>query len=252
MPQSTIKNDKLHTYFSNKIAISRKELYDFYQEQEGEIHWSTLDTRIRSLKRKKVLQNIGRGYYSLQPKDDYFPLISKTIIELSDIIQSEYSSLNNTSIWHTSWLNEFSIHQNFNFFYIIEVDKDMVESIFYHFKDMDKAVFLQPDKKAMEYYVSETADAIVLKPLVSRAPTKKIKKVSVPKLEKILVDVFCEQKIHFAHQNTDLIAIYQNAAQKYHLNYSTLIGYARRREKSAAIGDFIVQYIDNQLEILVK
>jgi hypothetical protein len=75
-------------------------------------------------------------------------------------------------------------------FYILEIEKETTEEVFYFLKDLKKQVFLEPDEEILEKYLSGGKEAVIAKPLVTEAPTKMIKGVTTATIEKILVDIF--------------------------------------------------------------
>ena len=76
-----------------------------------------------------------------------------------------------------------------------EIEKEFEESLYYFLNDsLQMNFFLNPDEKQIKFYISEVNSSVVVKRLVTRAPTIKIKekKTTIPTatLEKIMVDIF--------------------------------------------------------------
>lgn len=131
------------------------------------------------------------------------------------------------------------IHQAGRFLIIVEVEQDAMESIFYYLKDNNyNNVFLQPDEKVMSQYVFHDVETIIVKALVSKSPVQKTKTVVVPRLEKILVDIFCEE-ILLRSFNGELENILNTAYEKIDLNFSTLLTYASRRGKKKELVEYM-------------
>jgi hypothetical protein len=68
-----------------------------------------------------------------------------------------------------------------------------------------------------------------------------IKKIVLPTLEKILVDLFCDPKLYFAFQGQQLVKIFEGALAKYVINYSRLLNYAKRRHREDALKEFLLE-----------
>jgi hypothetical protein len=91
----------------------------------------------------------------------------------------------------------------------------------------------------MEIYVLEKENPLILKCLISRSPLKKISdkklKANIPVLEKILTDLYCDKDIFYFYQGKELERIFENAIDRYTVDFSRLLAYARRRGKEIEI-----------------
>lgn len=242
--------NKLIEAFKHREYFTRENLYDFYQNFEPELKEATLGWRIYDLKNKNIIKPVKRGHYVISSKQKYRPEISADIAKLAKLITGRFSDVN-YCIWDTNWLNEFSQHQASKRMILIEIEKEFVESLYYELKDATKnELFLNPDDKAINFYVAESNNPMIIKKLITRSPLsvriEKKEKVSTPQLEKILVDIFTEEKLFYYLQGSELIPIYQNAISNYTLNFTKLFSYAKRREKEQAIKQFMKNHI-NQL-----
>ena len=79
--------------------------------------------------------------------------------------------------------------------------------------------------------------------------TEKKIKFHTPLLEKILVDVFAENKLFYYSQGSELIHIFENALKNYDINFTKLFSYAKRRERDNDIKVFLN---NNNMHHLVK
>ena len=78
----------------------------------------------------------------------------------------------------------------------------------------------------------------------------KVKGIIFPTLEKILVDLFCEEKLFFAYQGQQLVKIYEACLDKYSINFSRLFNYAKRRKRDEALKSFLMA--NNRLHEKIK
>jgi hypothetical protein len=69
---------------------------------------------------------------------------------------------------------------------------------------------------------------IIVKSLISEAPLLEIENITVPSIEKLLIDCLTDVDL-FAAQQDELDNIYQMVFQKYHVNINKISRYARRR-----------------------
>ena len=112
---------------------------------------------------------------------------------------------------------------------------------------MHKEVFLNPDEKAIDFYIAESNQAIIIKKLLTRAPlTKRTEKdinFYIPTIEKILVDLFAEERLFYYLQGSELMHIYENALTNFTINFTKLFSYAKRREREQDIKKFMTMSI---------
>jgi len=131
------------------------------------------------------------------------------------------------------------LHQPFRFYTVVEVEKEVMESVFYALKESGKEVFLDPSEEIVNKYVVNASEPIIITRLTTEAPTQKVNKVNTQTIEKILVDIFCDPVIFAAQQGAELKRIYQSVFDKYNVNKTKMFRYASRRNKREEIEKFI-------------
>lgn len=250
MPKIT--ENRLIEKFKDRDAFSREELFDFYRCFEPDLKEGTFGWRIYDLKNKNIIKSIQRGYYTISYKPKHKPVISGEILKLAKVISERFENVK-YCLWDTDWINEFSQHQSGKKFIIIEIEKDFVESLYYELKDSFRFDFyLNPDEKAIDFYISESQSPVIIKKLITRSPISKRTEMKIkfytPLLEKILVDLFTENKLFYFYQGAELMHVYENAYKNYTLNYTKLFSYAKRREREQDIK----QFMTNNMYHLVK
>ena len=122
-------------------------------------------------------------------------------------------------------------HQPGRFYFIIEVEKDSIQSVFYNLKEMNYAVFSEPTSDILEKYLPNNKDIFIVKSLVTEAPTQNIKGINTISLEKLLVDIFCDNIIFAPQQGSEMRTIFETALTKYAINQSRMLRYANRKGK---------------------
>jgi len=230
--------------FKDRDTFSREELFDFFRCLEPDLKEGTFGWRIHDLKNKNIIRSIHRGYYTISYKPKYSPEISVELLKLAGIISDQFGDVK-YCLWETDWINEFSQHQSGRKLVIIEIEKDLVESLYYEIKDKFKFDFyVNPDEKVIDFYISESPAPVIIKKLITRSPVlerveKKIR-FHTPLLEKILVDLFAESRLFYLYQGAELIHIYENALKSYTIDYTRLFSYAKRRERESDIRQFMI------------
>ncbi len=244
--------EKLTSRFQHGEHFTREELFDFYKRFEPDLKLGTFGWRIYDLKKKNIIESTRKGVYTISGKPHFIPEVNKKIQKINSFIKKNFIELN-YNLWSTGWLKEFTVLQAANEMIILETEKDSMESVFYYLKDQPfKNIFLKPDKNLMGKYISEESEAIIIKPMISRSPVQPVKKISTATLEKILVDIFCDETIFYAYQGSEMINIYNHALKRYSINFSMLFNYARRRRRLEALKAFMQKHLSSSLQGLVK
>lgn len=228
----TIK-DKIQSYFNEQSTISKDELVQCILMDFPELKQSTINVYLSRLKKEGVIKNPARGIYALKEKKAYSPIIDSNLKRLFNKVKKDYPFVD-FCIWDTKWLNEFMRHQPFKFYTVIELDKDVTESVFYALKEQGKQVYIEPDAETFNLYISNSEDVIILKHLISEAPLQDMDKITVPTLEKLLVDMTIDTKVYAAQQG-EIEFIYANAFNKYEVNKNKMKRYAYRRNRENEI-----------------
>lgn len=242
---SKVIENNLIKKFSEDAIFSREALFDFFKHYEPNLNESTFGWRIYNLKNKDIIKSIYRGFYTLSHKTKYNPEVSEKILELAKVISTAFEGVK-YCLWESNWLNEFTQHQSNKNIIVIEIEKDYAESLYYELKDFFPFDFyINPDKKIIDFYVSESQNPIIIRKLITRSPISKRKETKnelyIPLLEKILVDVFSDDKLFYHYQGIEMTHLYENALKKYSLNYTKLFSYAKRRKQEQAIKQFMAE-----------
>lgn len=185
-----------------------------------------------------VLQRIGRGKFTLGQDRKYIPEISSVTKFIFKKLKAEFPYAN-FCVWNTSVLNEFMQHQPNRFFLLVETDKETTNSAFYFLREIKKSVFIEPTNDILEKYIVNENEVFVIKSLISEAPTQNIDEVETATIEKMLVDIFCDDVIFSAQQGAEKRTIFKEAFTKYTINQSKMLRYADRRRKKEELNQFV-------------
>lgn len=130
-------------------------------------------------------------------------------------------------------------HQPNRFFLLVETDKETTNSAFYFLREIKKSVFIEPTIDILEKYIVNEKEVIIIKSLISEAPTQNINEVETATIEKILVDIFCDDVIFSAQQGAETRTIFKEAFNKYTINQNKMLRYANRRRKKEELNQFV-------------
>ncbi len=223
--------------FKGKETFTKKDIALYFSASGLALSDSALRWRIHKLKELGVITTVGRSVYSLESKPRFLPEPDKFARKVVRLFKQRFDV--DYCIWETRHLHNFMLHQPFRYFYVLETDKDITESVFYHLKDNNIKVFHNPSLQIMEEYVLGEDEVVLIKPLVSRPLLTKTERIVVPDLEKILVDIFCDRHQFFMFGGQEMIYIFENAIHHYNINFTSLYAYAARRGKREVIKSFI-------------
>lgn len=224
--------------FKSHSSFTRNELLDFYYKFDPDLNQKTFSWRIYDLKKKNIIISIGPGLYKVSNKPLFKPDIDQKIKKINSFLSDKYLEISPV-LWNINWVNNLSIHQVFKTFYLVEVPNELVESVFNQLQTTNLGkVFINPTQDVMYQYVTNERNPIIVKSLISRAPTQIVSKINIPTLEKILVDLFCDEKIYYMFHGNELKTIYRNAISDYAVNFTRLFNYAKRRRREKEIKEF--------------
>ncbi len=230
--------EELTKQFKDVQSLNTNDIVDFYRSKEPELKTTTINWRIYALVQMGVLTRIGRGKFSLGNSKIFIPEITSKLKTINSKIKKEFPFLK-VCVWNTSSFNEFMVHQPGRFYILIEVEKDATQSVFFFLKEAKYSVFIDPTKDLIEKYLPDEKETLIVKPLVTEAPTQKIEGLNTTTIEKMLVDVFCDNVIFAAQQGSEMRTIFQEAMDKYTVNENRMIRYADRRRKKETFMNYL-------------
>ena len=182
---SKLDIERLKELLGQKDMITLKDIDSFYREKEPSIPKTTVSWRIYSLLQQGVLQRIGRGKYSFGTTQYFVPKVSHKMKQIAQTIKKNYPFIKYCQ-WELSSVNMFSQHLiNFNVLFV-DVEREVVESVYYGLKEKYSRVMLIQN---LYDNLSEFDDTIIVRSLVSDSPIQKNENTYVTTLEKMLVDL---------------------------------------------------------------
>jgi uncharacterized protein DUF6577 len=236
--------------FQNRKILSREELFAFYSQFEPDLKETTFRWRIHYLKSNKIITPYTKGLFSLAYKPNFKPEIEDKEKKIYAKVAKQFPDLKQC-IWSTKSINEFMLHIPNKFITVLEVEQNALDPVFHFFKDIHlRDVYLQPDEKEMQRYISDAESPVILRSLVSQAPLQKINNAPTITIEKMIVDLYCEKNIFSAYQGNELVHIVNNAYSRYAIDFTKLFNYSKRRRKEKDIKEFFLDKTDISQNIL--
>ena len=235
---NSLNIDDFTNYFDDKSVIEIADIVDFYRSVDERVKSATIRWRVYSLVQKGVLQRVGRGKFRFGKSTNYVPEISPKLKSVYNKIIKDFP-FSRICVWRTSVFNEFMQHQPGKFYYLVEVEKDATEAIFYSLKERNLSVFLNPNQEILDKYIPENKDSYIVKTLVSEAPTQQIGKICTVSIEKMLVDIFCDETLFAAQQGAEMRTIFNEALGKYTVSETKMLRYADRRKRKNDFNNYL-------------
>lgn len=226
--EKTIEN-QIKYYFGNNKIISKENLTIAIRNDFPNWSDNTINAYLHLLKKRGIIHNLSRGNYTLGKIETFNPQINNQLRQIASLIHKKYPFVN-YCVWNSSWLNDLMRHQPFKNFTIVEVEKVASEQVFNQISNSFQNVFINPDDIFFDRYIRTFDKVIIVKNLNSEAPTIKTNDLTIPSLEKILVDILIDVNL-FAAQQGELSFIFKSAFDKYDINELKMKRYAARRNR---------------------
>lgn len=238
-------------FFRDKACFTKTDMLEYYSNKGIVLTDEAFRSKLHRWRKKNIIQDVAKGKYVINDKSFFVPTPDKFIKKIHKLFVPRFDDVD-YCIWSTAWLANFMHHIPFSFFYVIETDKDVCESAFYHLKDNGINIYLEPDAKQIENYVLPEDDSLIIRPIITRAPVKKEHNISFATIEKILVDIFCDQDKFYLYSGREQDWIFENILNSYNINFSTLFAYAERRKRNKELREYLLKNFGNQVKDIIE
>lgn len=196
----------------------------------------TVFSRIRSLERKGLIYESGRGRYSLGAKPVYKAKVSPKMLELNKLLVSEFTGASLC----ISTMDGSNV--------VVETDRKVVDKMLVFLRGRYLNVFTFREAIANR---SALKDAIVVKALITDSPLVSFEEMNAPSLEKTLVDLVAD-KDFFRLDDEAIHKEFQRAFEVYPINRNRLVRYAGRRGVTASVYDQMAKVDLFRVDIISK
>lgn len=191
------------------------------------------------LKRSGIIENVGYGKYRIGNKGETIKFtLSKYQKRIDLQIRRTFPQINFCQ-WSTSWLHQFMRHQPANFLNIIEVEREVCESVFNVVQEKKAKIYFMPNSEMLNHTVFNSFEPSVVVPLVSESPLDKTSEWNIPRIEKIIIDLIAKKDIFLFYQGQELKNIIFEIDKKYMLNDNMMVRYAKRRNKLSQLQTYL-------------
>ena len=216
------------TYAENRESFRFSDLLS-YLNSIITISKITLSWYLREMVKDNILFKLGRGIYTSRQHQAtcYTPRLRDKAINLGKLIAGAFPFIK-LSVFDGQVLADFQHHISSNNLIYVEVEREAMESVFHWLKDKGYKAYLNPNKDFVYDNIDISKEAVIVKPLISESPLTEIHGISTPRIEKILVDILCDDDMDYLH-GSEWQYIFDHVMDTYSVNRSTLVRYASRR-----------------------
>lgn len=230
--------EALSSYFGNNHGTATLEqLRDHFRISEPNIPDATVNWRIHDLVDNGALRRVGRGLFEPGSEIVYTPELPSRAIKISKSLKKNFPFIS-FCVWSSDLLNEFAQHISSYPFLLVDVEKDVAESVYYRLNDEFGGVFLRPAETIINDLLPNFRLPLVIRHLVSESPLNQVNGLSSVSLEKLLVDAFCDPEFRFL-EGSELRAVFSNAFYKYTVNENKLLRYAARKGRKPELAAYL-------------
>ncbi|MBQ9310551.1 MAG: hypothetical protein IJ222_06770 [Bacteroidales bacterium] len=117
---------------------------------------------------------------------------------------------------------------------LVGTERLAVGSVSDALENLTDSLILQDSEKSLLSRLAPGRELVVVTPQVSQAPVEVADGVTVPTLEKLLVDILCDNALH-ALTGSEAYSIYATAYSRYAISQKTLLRYAGRRNRTEEV-----------------
>ncbi len=218
--------DMILDFAGRRSTFTLCELSDYVRDRE-KISDSGILWHIKKLIKQNKLSRLSRGLYGKLMKREFTPTLKEDLKLLYDDIASEFPLID-IVVYSGHDITHLQHHISTNNALYVEVTKEASEAVFHYLIDRKIKAYHKPDKDFMYDYVDLSERCVIVKPLITESPIRKIDGVGMPRLEKLLVDINIDQDFYYL-QGIESSYIMDNASSLYQLNIPKMLRYASRR-----------------------
>src|SRR5690606_3211105 len=216
---------------------SLDEIRRYFRRVNPDIADSTVNWRAHEMVKASILTRVGRGLFRLGDKKGYQPTLSELEILIAKHMGENFP-LVSFCVWNSGALNEFAQHISGYPFILVDVERDVAESVYLSLKEAFKPVFYKLDDRMFNELIPEFDAPVIVRHLVTESPLVETDGIPSVSLEKLLVDLFCDAEFNFL-EGSELRAIFRNAFAKYTVNESRLLRYASGKGRKSDMDQFL-------------
>ena len=240
----------LEEHIPNSEILTRQDICHIAKKIDPSFRETLLRNTLEKLMVDGYIIRVGRNQYeacnSKNKKSVYVNQYSKEAEEVVLLMKEKYPLLD-YRVWELKWLNEFWNHQIAQNKIFIEVEHMGCDFVYMELSERyQRKVLLKPSENELYRYGEQ--NTIIIDRLVSEAPKGEPDNFNTP-LEKIIVDLFANQKLKSMIHIGEYAMAISDMFHKYKIDQKRLLRYANRRNKKEEIQTFLIEKTDVELYV---
>lgn len=241
MNRQAVDISQFSKYFAEySKPITLEAIRRYFRQVNPGIADSTVNWHAHELVKASVLERIGRGLFKLGEGKDYCPAITELETQVIGRIRKDFPLIS-FCVWNSGIINEFAQHLSGYPFILVDVEREVSESVYLKLKEHFAPVFYRLNQKLLNDLLPDFENPIVVRNLVTESPLNENDGLPVISLEKLLVDLLSDDEFTYL-EGSELRAIYRNAFYKYTVNENRLLRYAARKGRKSEVKEFICSH----------
>ena len=232
MKKITIK-EHIINYAKNKYYFHINDMKKYFAKKKIEFKDDTLKKNLYLLKKDSLIYGAGRGWYSTIKEK--FELNTKPVDKIIELINKKFPLLE-FSCWSTEQLKGFFHHLPSQFVTFVHAKKDFLQSLKDFLSYNNYNVYLNPYRIEAEKFVELKINTFILRPSIS---SREPKQQYQAKIEKIIVDLFMENRKINLIDMEEYKKIVSNIVTNYRINIAEMLDYAHNRKIKSLITNLI-------------
>lgn len=228
---------ELNSFFGKQSELSLDALRQYFRVREPYIPDATIRWRLHEMVEAGILSRAGRGLYQLGSARTYVPQISPRALKVSKFLKKQFP-LVSYCVWDSVLLNEFAQHLSSYQFILVDIERDVAESVYYRLKEEFSGTFLRPSETLLNDVLPDFRMPLVIRYLTSESPLSMHHDIPLITIEKMLVDIFCDAEFYYL-VGSERREVFSNAYYKYTINENKLLRYAARKGRREEIQEYI-------------
>jgi hypothetical protein len=180
---------------------------------------ATLKSYLSELTTSSFLYNAGKGWYTFVKEP--FKLDLEPVSELTHLIEKKYPLLD-FSCWSTAQIRAYMHHLLDRFASFVYVEQDAMPSVSEFLRDQGYDVWNNPRAKTAEGFAIRNR-TVVIRRTIKRQPENG----HFAPIEKILVDLFIENRSLPMMELEEYARLFKNISEKERISIGTFLSYAK-------------------------
>ncbi len=227
----------------NKENIYSKEELINTINKDSDLCSSAIYKRIDKMIANGELTRVGNGQYVFTNKKKFdYSIAYDTSLNILDKLEKQFDKSARYVIYESTLLNMFLNRLIGRPTVIVEVEKDLVESVFCFLKEEGfKNILLNPSENENYIYNPYDGSGVIVKTMVSKSPINKHHKITI---EKLVVDIVCDKTLNMFYEGTEIPNMVEEILKKYAVKFDSVRNYSKRRHCL----DRFIKYVPDELK----